>query len=111
MGADLLLVFQGSYFNAQIPAKIYEYLRAQRPVFSVLDPDGDTAAQLGKFQGVYFGDISHQNEILKSMMDWLTKTGTKSEQVAYTSNLLIVKRYSRAAQSEHLCKLLSKCLK
>jgi glycosyltransferase involved in cell wall biosynthesis len=44
--ADALLVMQGSGCNEQIPAKIYEYLRADRPVIGLCDPTGDTAGVL-----------------------------------------------------------------
>src|SRR5699024_9966127 len=72
MGADVLLVFQGSNFNAQIPAKIYEYIRAQRPVLALLDPVGDTAAQLGKFaDGVFQADIDNEASIEACLLAWL----------------------------------------
>ena len=41
--ADGLLVLQASNCNDQIPAKLYEYLRAGRPVIALTDPNGDTA--------------------------------------------------------------------
>ena len=44
--ADALLVMQGTGCNAQIPAKIYEYLRSRRPIFGLTDPVGDTASVL-----------------------------------------------------------------
>jgi glycosyltransferase involved in cell wall biosynthesis len=44
--ADALLVMQGPGCNAQIPAKIYEYLRSQRPILGLTDPSGDTAGVL-----------------------------------------------------------------
>lgn len=40
--ADALLVLQAANCNGQIPAKLYEYLRAQRPVLALADPAGDT---------------------------------------------------------------------
>lgn len=46
MGADGLLVMQASNCNEQIPAKVYEYLRAGRPVLALTDPAGDTAGAL-----------------------------------------------------------------
>lgn len=46
MAVDALLVMQASNCNAQIPAKIYEYLRAGKPILGLTDPDGDTAAVL-----------------------------------------------------------------
>lgn len=44
--ADALLVMQASNCNAQIPGKIYEYLRAGRPIIGLTDPAGDTAGVL-----------------------------------------------------------------
>ncbi len=41
--ADALVVLQAANCNAQIPAKLYEYLRAGRPVLALTDPAGDTA--------------------------------------------------------------------
>jgi hypothetical protein len=41
--ADALLVMQASNCNAQVPAKVYEYLRAGRPMLCLADPQGDTA--------------------------------------------------------------------
>jgi glycosyltransferase involved in cell wall biosynthesis len=41
--ADGLLVLQAANCNAQIPAKLYEYLRAGRPIVCLTDPMGDTA--------------------------------------------------------------------
>ena len=46
MAVDALLVMQASNCNEQIPAKIYEYLRAGKPVLGLTDPVGDTAGVL-----------------------------------------------------------------
>lgn len=46
LSVDALLVMQASNCNAQIPAKIYEYLRAGRPIIGLTDPQGDTAGVL-----------------------------------------------------------------
>ena len=42
--ADALLAMQGENCNEQVPAKVYEYLRAKRPILCLADPIGDTAA-------------------------------------------------------------------
>jgi glycosyltransferase involved in cell wall biosynthesis len=44
--ADALLILQAANCNEQIPAKIYEYLRAGRPILALTDPQGDTAGVL-----------------------------------------------------------------
>ena len=43
LGAQALLVLQDADCNDQIPAKLYEYLRAGLPVLGLTDPAGDTA--------------------------------------------------------------------
>jgi peptidoglycan/xylan/chitin deacetylase (PgdA/CDA1 family) len=102
MGADLLLVFQGSYFNAQIPAKIYEYLRAQRPVLAVLDPTGDTAGQLRQFDHIYFGDIASNAAIESELLQWLKGCQEFSSESDFSENLNKVKKYSRIEQAQYL---------
>jgi glycosyltransferase involved in cell wall biosynthesis len=44
--ADALLVLQASNCNEQIPAKLYEYFRAGKPILGLTDPAGDTAGAL-----------------------------------------------------------------
>jgi glycosyltransferase involved in cell wall biosynthesis len=46
LAADGLLVLQASNCNDQVPAKLYEYLRAGRPILALADPRGDTASVL-----------------------------------------------------------------
>jgi hypothetical protein len=46
LAADGLLVFQGTPFNTQIPAKIYEYFRARKPILGLVDTGGETARVL-----------------------------------------------------------------
>ncbi len=46
LSVDGLLVLQAANCNEQIPAKIYEYLRAGRPILALTDPAGDTAGVL-----------------------------------------------------------------
>lgn len=52
--ADGLLVLQAADCNSQIPAKLYEYLRARRPLLVMSDPVGDTAkvARLAGIQAI-----------------------------------------------------------
>ncbi|MFT7724541.1 MAG: glycosyltransferase [Roseateles sp.] len=44
--ADGLLVMQAANCNAQVPAKVYEYLRAGPKIVTLADPAGDTAQVL-----------------------------------------------------------------
>ena len=43
MRADGLLLLQAANCNEQIPAKLYEYMRAGRPILALTDPNGDSA--------------------------------------------------------------------
>ena len=43
MRADALIIFQGYTSNPAIPAKLYEYFRAGRPILALADADGETA--------------------------------------------------------------------
>jgi len=53
--ADGLVVMQASNCNDQIPAKLYEYARAGRPILGLTDPKGDTARAL---RGLGIEDIA-----------------------------------------------------
>ena len=44
LGADALLLLQAANCNDQVPAKLYEYLRANQPLLALTDPQGDTWA-------------------------------------------------------------------
>jgi len=43
---DALLILQGGTCNDQVPAKLYECVRARRPVLALVDPHGETARLL-----------------------------------------------------------------
>ena len=45
---DGLVIFQGYTSNPAIPAKLYEYFRAQRPILALVDDDGETAHLIRK---------------------------------------------------------------
>lgn len=48
--ASALLLLQGRFCNAQIPAKAYEYLYLGRPILGLTDPEGDTGRLLRRFE-------------------------------------------------------------
>lgn len=108
MAADLLLVFQGRHFNAQIPAKIYEYLRAGRCIMAVVDPAGDTAAQLRQFEGVYVVDIGSAPAIAQALALWQEEKDLPPAVQARHNNLRLVEKYSRSAQAAVLARILDR---
>ena len=110
MAADALIVFQGTNFNAQIPAKIYEYIRAQRPVLAFLDPAGDTAVQLSQFkEGVFQADINSKESIQAALLVWLDSLQALNFIKGMPKNIELVKRYSRKSQAKVLAELLESC--
>lgn len=110
MGADALIVFQGSAFNAQIPAKIYEYIRAQRPVLALLDPAGDTAVQLEQFrEAVFQANIDSEESIVSCLLEWLQCLQSFPFSEGMAKNMQVVKLYSRKHQTEKLKEILDSC--
>lgn len=61
--ADGLLLFQASNCNHQIPAKLYEYLRAGRPIFALTDAAGNTAGVLRSAETSDIVNIANAAEI------------------------------------------------
>lgn len=105
MGSDLLLVFQGSNFNTQIPAKIYEYLRSERPILAVVDPVGGTAGQLRRFHGVHIADIHSWESIRESLLALLSANASREQESALAHNRDLVQAYSRSSQTGSLGRL------
>jgi hypothetical protein len=105
IGSDLLLVFQGTHFNSQIPAKIYEYLRTGRPILGLVDQFGDTATQLRLFEEISLANISDQLEISTVFQKWSDRRKSPNYLAAQQRNISLVKRYSRASHTEKLAAL------
>lgn len=105
LGADFLVVFQGAQFNAQIPAKIYEYLRAGRPLLALTDPAGDTATQLRPFREIGFADIADAGQIATTIVASLAARQTPGHAEGLADNMHAVRRYSRITQAGTLAAL------
>lgn len=99
MGADVLLVFQGSQFNTQIPAKIYEYLRAGRDILAVVDPAGGTARQLARFEARQIADIRSAEAIRSALLVLLAERSAPGHADAQARNQRAVQAYSRQSQA------------
>ena len=71
-GVDGLLLMQAANCNNQIPAKVYEYLRAGKPILGLVDAKGDTAALL-KSQGIEtLYSLDSVDEIEQGLVDFLS---------------------------------------
>lgn len=110
LAADILLVFQGSTFNAQIPAKIYEYLRAARPILGVVDTSGDTARRLRQFAATAVASITDPEEIkfqLQALIQTMNSSGFAAE---LEKNTIPVQALSRESQTKQLANILTDVL-
>ena len=97
--ADGLLLFQGTPFNNQIPAKVYEYFRARKPIFGLVDHGGETARVLttGGFEDLAF--IDDAAEIAARLEAFLQRVGTGTAHVASRE---LVERSSRTHRARQL---------
>lgn len=107
LATDGLLLFQAKNCNHQIPAKIYEYIRARRPIFAMTDPSGDTANVL---QTIGIGTISildSQNDIKIKLKDFISQVQNKTAPVP---DDVTVEKYSRRSGAEELARILGKAI-
>ena len=100
--ADALLIFQAQSCDHQIPAKLYEYFRAQRPVLGLSDDDGDTAATMRECGLDDIVDLDDATSIREGMLRFLAAIRAGTANVA---NLETARSYSRRAQTEKLAQL------
>ena len=99
---DGLLIMQAASCNQQIPAKLYEYLRAQKPIIALTDRRGDTASvllQLGLNDIAALDDPDAIAALLESFIERI-RGGT-----ARIAGLQQVSVYSRQAQTAQLAAL------
>lgn len=100
--ADGLLIFQATNSNRQIPAKVYECLRARRPIFAMTDPTGDTATFL-KAEGIQsIVPLDSKDDIARGLVQFLASLGSTSNHVRPSAD-----RHSRRARTQELATLLN----
>jgi len=97
--ADALLVLQASNCNEQIPAKLYEYLRAGRPILALTDPAGDTAQALREAGVTRIAALDSTDAIVSAMTDFVAAVRTGRAELPDRSH---VARLSRREQARTL---------
>ena len=104
LGADGLLILQAASCNHQIPAKLYEYMRARRPVMALTDPDGDTASKL-KSAGVHtIARLDSKNDIMRGISSFLKLATSEQAQIPSAE---AARSNSRRARSNELAAVLN----
>jgi hypothetical protein len=98
LAADGLMVFQGTPFNTQIPAKIYEYFRAGKPVLGLVDTAGETARVLraGGFNSL--ANMDRPGEIAEVLERFLDDIERGEAHVASAELVAASSRTRRAGQ-------------
>lgn len=73
--ADALLILQAANCNEQIPAKLYEYFRARRPIVALTDPAGDTALTLQRAGYYAIAPLDNAEAIARLIVEFARTPG------------------------------------
>ncbi len=101
--ADALVVMQGDNCNEQIPAKLYEYLRAERPILGLADPGGDTAHTLRELGYSHLAKLESVDAIVALLPEFVSDLRSGRLPVAHRSE---IDRHSRRNLTGRLAGLL-----
>ena len=101
--ADALLLFQAANCNHQIPAKLYEYLRADRPILGLTDPAGNTADALRNAGATDIVDLADEHAIAAALPPFLAKL---RDPACHGVEPAVAQLHSRRARSAELAHVL-----
>ncbi|HEY6721165.1 MAG TPA: glycosyltransferase [Burkholderiales bacterium] len=102
LAADGLLLLQAAMCNNQVPAKLYEYLRARRPVLALTDPAGDTAAVLRNAGIDTIARLDSQEEIAQLLVRFLDLLRRQRAPVASEAAVVAASRRARTLELARL---------
>ena len=105
--ADGLLVMQSAGCNEQIPAKMYEYLRARRPILCLSDPAGDTADLMRRAGLSDIGRLDDAQDIARALGEFVDRLRRGAAQLPSPP---FVASACRMARSKELADLLGELL-
>lgn len=101
--ADGLLLFQGYTSNPAIPAKAYEYLRTRRPIFALVDEEGETARLIRTTGTGRIVPMEDPGRIAEGLCGFIEDV--QSGQLKKLSEIDL-QRYSRKTKTQELARLL-----
>lgn len=101
MSADGLLLLQSASCNHQIPAKLYEYLRAKRPILALTDFLGDTAKLLQEASAGTIVPLDSVNSIVERLGIFIED----ANESRFFGEERDITRYSRMNQVANYAKL------
>jgi len=105
LAADGLLVLQAANCNDQVPAKLYEYLRARRPLLALTDAAGDTAAAMRAAGIDTIGPLDDTAGIIAALLRFLELVQHGQAPLATMEE---VRRHERGAHAAQLARLFDK---
>ena len=101
--ADALLLFQADNCNAQIPAKVYEYMYCRKPILAFADPAGETGTLLRSVGVHSIAKLEEPRQIEDKLKDFLEQMRTGEAFVVAEDD---VARFSRQSRSSELNRVL-----
>ncbi|HYA98284.1 MAG TPA: glycosyltransferase [Methylomirabilota bacterium] len=107
LAADGLLVFQGRTSNPAVPAKLYEYLRARRPIFALVDAEGDTSAVLRRARSGTQVPLDDPRKIEQGLVRFLEDVRRGASPLPDPQDIAA---HSRVVKARELAALLGECV-
>ena len=105
MRADALLVLQAANCNMQVPAKVYEYLRARRPLLVLSDPEGETVRVLQAAGVMRHARLDGEEEIAGLLASFLADPLRNN---AFLPDECAIRGASREARTRELASVLDR---
>ena len=103
VAADGLLLWQGTRYNRQIPAKVYEYFRTGRPVMALVDPAGDTADLMEEVIPGACVSMNDTAKIREKLMSFIHSIDSGCDKYRVVESN--VERFSRRGGAQQLAEL------
>ena len=107
VNADALLVFQGSAYNQAVPAKIYEYFFAGKPILGIVDKRGETKRVLDDVGISETASIDDASEIANQLTQLMATLGAQSP---FLPDPAAIPQYSRRNQTRKLASVLEEVI-
>jgi glycosyltransferase involved in cell wall biosynthesis len=96
--ANLLIIDEGPGADTILTGKIFEYLRAGRPIIAVVPPNGEAAELIRRFNAGYViapGDAEKASQVISELYERYRIEGT-GEQTGFTNDIMDFSRKSLA---------------
>ncbi len=106
LSVDGLLLMQAANCNYQVPAKVYEYIQAQKPILGLMPIEGDTGQLLCMLPQSYIAPLDDSEAIGERFMEFLSSIGAQQ-----TITRQDTTHYSRQYQAKIFEKMLTEVSK